>query len=212
MSPLRLYCVAGCGSMIVEAALALAGIEPEYIDLAPAETGWESAVLAPLNPLGQAPTLVLPGGAVMTESAAIILYISEKYPEAGLAPPTDDPARARFLRWLVFLASAVYPTFTYADKPARWTGGDEQAGGKLRAQTMAHREKLYRQMEDDAGAPWFLGQRFSALDLYLWQMSHWRPRRPWFAAQCPRLYAIATRADGLSACRKTAARNGFPPE
>ena len=42
----------------------------------------------------------------------------------------------------------------------------------------------------------FLGPRFSALDIYIAVMTRWRPRHGWFEAECPRLYAVALRADG----------------
>jgi GST-like protein len=55
---------------------------------------------------------------------------------------------------------------------------------------------LWRQVETVAGAPWFLGPRFSALDVYIVVMTHWQPRRGWFEAECPQLCGIALRADG----------------
>ena len=50
-------------------------------------------------------------------------------------------------------------------------------------------------MEAEAGAPWFLGDRFSALDLYIAVMTRWRPRRAWFAAHAPKLHGIALAAE-----------------
>jgi GST-like protein len=47
----------------------------------------------------------------------------------------------------------------------------------------------------EAGAEWFLGLRFSALDIYLAVMTRWRPRRPWFAEHLPVLHGIAARAE-----------------
>jgi GST-like protein len=72
----------------------------------------------------------------------------------------------------------------------------EDAAPRLREATNAHREKLWRQVDGIAGAPWFLGPRFSMLDVYVTVMTRWRPRRAWFAANCPRLTAIATALDG----------------
>jgi GST-like protein len=50
-------------------------------------------------------------------------------------------------------------------------------------------------VEQAAIGPWFLGARFSALDIYIAIMTRWRPRRAWFAENCGKLHAIATRAD-----------------
>ena len=111
--------------MIVEVAFAHANVPVEFVDIAWDDIGWNTRTLAPLNPLGQVPTLVMPDGTVMTESAAIVLHLADIAPNAGLVPPPDHPQRPAFLRWLVFLVSAVYSTFTYGDDPKRWLGGDE---------------------------------------------------------------------------------------
>jgi GST-like protein len=182
----------GCGSTIAEAALVLAGIpydreEVDYTKPSPARDR-----LLALNPLGQVPTVVAPDGAIMTETAAIALHIDELVPAAGLFPAAHDPLRREALRWLMFLIAAVYPTFTYGDDPAKWIG---DAGPALRDATNAHRERLWGQVEGAARAPWFLGARFSMLDVYLSVMTRWRPRRAWFAEHCPRLTAIATALD-----------------
>jgi GST-like protein len=195
--------------MIVEAAFRRAGIDVEHVDLSWDDVGWESRTLSPLNPLGQVPTVVMPNGSVMTESAAIVLHLGDVAPGAGLVPPPVHPARAEFLRWLAFLVAAVYPTFTYGDVPKRWVDGDEEAGRKLRAGTDAHRERLWRHVERYVGAPWFLGETWSALDLYLWPMTFWRPGRDWFAAECSRLHAIGSAMDRDPACVAVAARNGL---
>src|SRR3546814_4528516 len=65
-------------------------------------------------------TLVAPGGAVLTESAAIVLHLAELHHEAKLAPSVADSKRPAFLNRLIWFVSAVYPTFTYRDYPERW--------------------------------------------------------------------------------------------
>lgn len=192
-----LYAAKGGGSMIVEAAYALAGKPLKVVDIDWSDTGWHSRALKKLNPLGQVPTLRLPDGAVMTESAAILIHLAETSPKAKLMPPAGAKDRARFLRWLVFLVSAIYPTFTYGDDPKRWLDGDETAGKKLRAGTDEHRKMLWRFVERHAGMPWFLGKQFSLLDLYLMPMTWWRPGYAWFEAECPKLHAIGQRVQKL---------------
>ncbi len=185
----------GCGSAIVEAAFELSGLPYRVEELDYEKPGLERDRLRSLNPLGQVPTLLLPDGSLMTESAAMILHIADMRPEAGLVPPADDPARPAFLRWLVFLVAAIYPTFTYGDDTSRWVPGEE-AGAVLKATTNQRREDMWRYLESQVEpAPWLLGQRFSALDLYVSVMTHWRPRRPWFAEHCPKLTRVALRVD-----------------
>lgn len=209
MATYRLYGQAGSGSMIVEAAFAIAEVRVDCVDVPWEDLGWESKALHGINPLGQLPTLILPDATVMTESAAMILHLADRNPGAGLVPPAGHPERDAFLRWLVFLVAAVYPTFTYGDEPERWVEGDASAAKKLLRGTDQHRETLYRQLETVARAPWFLGETFSALDLYLWLMRHWRPGMEWFEHECPRLHGIGDRAAALPAVATVQGRN-FP--
>ncbi len=189
----------GCGSVIVEAALLLAGIsftreEVDYDAPGPARDR-----LRALNPLGQVPTVILSNGEVMTESLAMIQLIDDLAPSAGLVPRASDPSRAAYLRWSQFVVAAIYPTFTYGDQPEKWIG---EHGPLLRSATDEHRKTLYRQMEKVGGAPYFLGEKRTAMDLYLAAMTHWRPGRAWFEAECPKLLACAvdvTKAPELQA-------------
>jgi GST-like protein len=57
-----------------------------------------------------------------------------------------------------------------------------------------HRKALWGAVEGAADEPWFLGARFSAIDLYLGTMTRWEPGPAWFAAEMPRLAAIGARA------------------
>jgi GST-like protein len=181
----------GCGSMIVEMALALTDLPCTLTDVPYLEEGPERARLVGLNPLGQVPTLLLDDGVVMTESAAIMLYLDGRVPRVGLIPAPEEAGRAAFLNRLVLLVAAIYPTFTYGDRPERWTLAGEAADA-LRARTDAAREKLLLEWEAVAGpGPYAAGARISALDLYLLPMTYWRPRRAWFEAHAPQLKAFA---------------------
>jgi GST-like protein len=202
----RLLGCKGCGSAIVEAAFALAGVplETEEVDYSPGSATRER--LLAVNPLAQVPTLVLPDGRILTESLAILHYLNDLEPGAELIPPPGERTRAAFHRWSVFLVAAVYPTFTYGDDPRKWVA--DEAGAKiLRESTDRHREALWQQVDAAAGSPWFLGERWSALDLYVAVMTRWRPGILWFAKRTPKLAAIAKRAAAMDAVAPVIARN-----
>ena len=206
MSEHRLLGCRGCGSAIVEAAFALAGIPLEYEEVDYEAGSPTRDRLLQVNPLGQVPALVLPGGEVMTESLAILHYVNDLEPSADLIPPPGDATRRAFYHRAVFIVSALYPTWTYGDDPAKWAGAGDGAR-TLKETTDAHRKKLWLQMEAAAGAPWFLGERFSAIDLYVTVMSRWRPGRKWFAGEAPRLLAIAMAGEALPAVGPVIERN-----
>jgi GST-like protein len=187
----------GCGNAIVECAFALAGVPLAYEEVDYGEGSPTRAQLLALNALGQVPTLVLPDGRVMTESLAMIHHVDDLAPGAGLIPPRGDAAREEFYRWAVMLVSAVYPTFTYGDEPRKWVA-DEEAAKTLRTSTDRHRETLWRRYEAAARAPRFLGEPFSALDLYIGVMTRWRPGPRWFEANTPKLWAIAQKTSATA--------------
>ena len=202
----RLLGCKGCGSAIVEAAFALAKIPLDYEEV---DYGGGSATrerLLEVNPLGQVPALVLPDATVMTESLAIVHYLNDLAPRAGLIPPKGDAARVPFLRWSTFLVAAVYPTFTYGDEPARWVE-DTQGAKHLRESTDRHRQAQWTRLEEIAGEPWFLGPKMTALDLYVAVMTRWRPGRKWFAAHTPKLIAIAEKTSATPGVADVIKRN-----
>lgn len=61
-----------------------------------------------VNPLGKVPA-IRHGDVVVTEQAAIVIYLADLYPEAKLAPALDDPLRGPYLRWLVLYGSSFEP-------------------------------------------------------------------------------------------------------
>ena len=185
----------GCGSVLVEAALTLANLPYEHEEIDYAKPSADRDRLLAKNPLGQVPTVTAPDGTVMTETAAIIWHLDELVPDAKLLPPVGTPERRDAQRWLIFIIAAVYPTWTYGDEPEKWVG---DAGPRLRESTNAHRQKLWLQVESEIAqrpGPWFLGATRSILDVYVSVMTRWRPNRPWFATNTPRLSAIAAAID-----------------
>jgi len=187
-----LYGCKGCGSMPVEAALALAGVPYRVVDVEPWKGGPLVEELRALNPLAQVPTLVTPEGAVLTESVAILIWLDAQFPATGLLP-TDPIARGQALRWLLFLSANVYAAIGVGDFPERWTEGEAaceslKAGGKARL--MAYWELFESQA---APSPYLAGEALCALDLMVATMTNWRPGRTWFVAHCPKLM-LATAA------------------
>lgn len=202
-----LYAAKGCGSALAEIALDWAGVpyETELMSFEQVGARSHEGLLA-ANPLHQVPTLVLDDGTVLTESAAIVLWLEEQYPQAGLLPPRGSPERVHALRWMLYLVTTLYPTFSFGDFPQRYLS-DEAAQRALVSGTKSRRRGYWRQLDEAALAPWFGGARPSMLDAYIAVMSTWDPKRPWFTQSAPRLYAIAQRADELPQIAPAMARN-----
>jgi GST-like protein len=196
MQELTLVGSKGCGNVIVEIASALAGVPLRLEEVDYAAGSATRSRLLQVNPLGQVPALLLPDGSVMTESLAMIHYLNDLAPQAGLVPPPGTAERTAFLRWSTFIVAAIYPTFTYGDEPAKWVE-DVQGARQLRESTDRHREKLWQQVEAEVREPWFLGERRSALDIYIAVMTRWRPGVLWFAKRTPKLGALAQKTAAI---------------
>lgn len=103
-------------SRATRALWALEEVEAEYeyihVDLKTGQ-GRIDSYLA-INPAGKVPTLV-DGDLVITESAAICLYLGDKFPESGLVPPIGSTERAECYRWVSFAISELeQPLWTIA--------------------------------------------------------------------------------------------------
>lgn len=179
----------GSGSVAVEAALTLAGQAFEVVD-----TDWSAPMSGP-NPLAQVPALVFPDGRLMTESAAILLWIAEAFPAAGLAPPPGDPARAALLRWMAYVSSAIYALYWIRDDPSRVVD-DETARAEVRKRLGERIAHCWGVMEAamEPGA-FLLGERLTILDLYVTVVSRWTPRARLHGEIAPRIGTVARRVE-----------------
>ena len=210
MSGMTLYGKRGWGSALIEAQLDWYGLDYDFHDAGNLFRSAEARQsLSEVNPIAQVPALVMPDGTVMTESAAITLHLADLTGEDALVPPPGSAERPSFLRWLVYIVTNIYPTYTYGDEPARFVSGPK-AQDDFRQHVDDYRIKLYSVLEDSARTPWFLGERFSAIDIYACTMTHWEPGRAWFQARAPRLFAIAAAAVRIDPLRQCWQRN-FPP-
>lgn len=191
-----LYGAPGSGATPIHAALTLIGAQVETVDIAPWEGDAERERVAGVNPMRQVPALVLPSGEVMTESAAILIWLGDRYPEAQLCPAPDDPLRARYLRWMVYLPAAIYSMFWVRDEPSRLVPDPAAQAAMLErtAERIAHCWQLMdSQIEEPA--PYLLGEKISMLDLYVTVVSRWTPRRRRFYRVAPRMTQVVRRVD-----------------
>ena len=128
--------------------------ELRFVDLM--KGGHKSPELLALNPMGKLPILT-DGDAVVTESAAIALYLADRYSYGTLAPRVDDPRRAAYLRWSLFAPSVIEPGSMA--KMANWTYKDSQAG-------WGSHEAMLKAMESAVtGRDYLLGDTFSMADV-----------------------------------------------
>jgi glutathione S-transferase len=118
----------------------------------------QSAFLA-INPMGKVPAL-LHGQALVTEQAAVFMYLADLYPEAGLAPALGDALRGPYLRWMVFYGSCFEPALIDRMMKSNAAAPSTSPYGDYDTTVATLTDQL-------AKGPYLLGERFSALDV-LW--------------------------------------------
>lgn len=110
------------------------------------------------NPMGKLPLLV-DGEAVVTESAAIALYLADRYAAGRLSPALDDPARGTYFRWILFGPSVIEPGSMA--KTSGWEFKPGSAGWGTYESMLATIEHAL------AGKEYLLGDRFSMADVVI---------------------------------------------
>jgi len=138
--------------------------EMRVLDLAKGEQ--KSPEFLAVNPMGKVPAIVH-RGVVVTETAAICLYLADAYPQAGLAPALDDPQRGTYVRWFFFGAGCFEPAIIdkmLARPPVERTGA---LGYGTYERTLATLATAL------TPGPFILGERFSAVDVYVGSQIHY---------------------------------------
>ena len=129
-----------------------------------------------LNPNGLIPALT-DGDLVLYESAAICLYLCDRYPQAALVPPLGSAERAHFYKWLIWLTNTLQATLIVYFYPERWMNASNAAGAaELKTHAEARVRVLIDQLDTELarhGGPWLLGEHYTALDAYALMLCRW---------------------------------------
>lgn len=208
---MTLYGAQGSGSIAVEAALTLLEIPYALVEGATwADEGARNRV-APVNPMRQVPTLVLPGGEIMTESAAILIYLADTYAEGRLAPAPAAVLRRQFLRWMIYVSSAIYSLHWIKPDVSRIGAPPESRTSVVDA---VHERIAFCWGNMDAQLTpgrYVLGDQLTVLDLYVSVVSRFGPWRTRFYEVAPQMTSVVRRVDAEPALREFWARR-FPFE
>lgn len=222
----RLHYAPDNASLIIRLALEELGVPFDTLLVDRSAKAQRSPEYLALNPAGRIPTLETPEGPI-SETAAILLWLSERH--GALTPAPGTPDRAPFLNWLLFVANTLHPDaiqmfYIHRYGPeAAWPEMREKMQGRI-ARHLATLEQLA------ATLPGFCEETPSALDLYVAAILRWLALYPsvsrgWFTLtdyptlqdMCARLetrpsVASLIAAEGMSARPFTAPQPPDPPE
>ncbi len=174
------------GSLAVEMALAEIGADYEVREIDLDTEAQRNEAYAEVNPQRKVPALLTPSGETLTESAALLLTLDDRHPEAGLLPK-GATERAQALRWLLFVATEIYPVVEINDYPERFSPTEETAIG-LRDVAQSIWRKRWLLVENEiAGEPYLLRSGFCLTDLYIAVVSRWAQQDAWRPENLPRV-------------------------
>src|SRR5215210_8566820 len=201
---MRLHYAPGSSALAPHATLAEIGVAYELVPVEPGGPDQWSAAYRALNPWGKVPTLE-DGGFVLTESAAICLYLAERHPEARLAPPAGTRERADLYRWLLWLSNTVQETQLRHFYPHRYgSAGVKEAADKA---LEGHYDQIDAHL---AGRDWLVGEERTVADLFLFMLTRWGRNLEPAAWDRPNLRAHFLRALGLHGPRTAVEEQGLP--
>ncbi len=125
-----------------------------------------------LNPNGWVPVLVYDGGS-MHEASAITVFLTDRHPEAGLAPAADDPLRGPFLQWLVYMSNTLQMAYQLTYYPWRFCAGPEHYDS-AQTRSCSRLREIWGFIDDAIGdRDWLVGDRFTAADIHLFMLTTW---------------------------------------
>ncbi len=204
-----LYAKKNAGSVAAEAMLAACGADYEIKDVQRDAAGAFPAFIFDVNPRGEVPTLILPDGTTMTESAAMLIHLGDTFPQAGLAPDLTSPLRPRYLRWMLFLATTVYMSNLRIYYPQYYTTDLAGTVG-IKAKALPAMARELGILSDAIGeGPFILGATMSAVDIYAAMLSTWHPDAGALFAKHPNIRVLHDRVASVPAIAKVWARNGI---
>lgn len=127
-----------------------------------------------INPLGRVPALVTDRG-ILTETPAILAFIAQSFPHAGLAPLDDPFAFARVQSFNSYLCSTAHVAHAHRMRGYRWVDADDTASIEaMRRKVPQTVTAAFKLVEDGLPeGPWVLGDSYSVCDAYLFTLAQW---------------------------------------
>ncbi len=198
----------GAASMAVHWMLIELGVEFELALVDFDARAQKSADYLALNPSGRVPTLVI-DGAPHAESAALLMLLAERHPEAKLAPAVGAPDRAAWMTNMIYLANTLLPAFRdwfYAAQDGDAAGADVvKALARKRIEGVW--DRLDTQLRD--GRTYLVGETVTTVDLLATMLMRWSRNMPNPATTWSNLSRYVVRMRSMPSFIETCDREGL---
>ncbi len=168
----KLFHAPGSAAMAPHIMLVEIGAPYELVSLDMAAGAHKAPDYLKINPNGRVPTL-LDGDQIVYESAAIVMYLADRHPEAGLAPAPGSKERGAYYQWLTWLTNTLQDTYVSYFGASRYAAS-ESAQAEVKAMAEQRLQPLFAILDQAlASGPYLLGTKCSAPDIYLTMLARW---------------------------------------
>ena len=155
-----------------------------------------------INAKGYVPALQLDNGEVLTEGPAIVQYLADQKPQAGLLPPAGSLERARVQEWLNFIGTELHKTLGALFNPS--------ISAEAKAKTIDTFGKRLGFVEKALqGKDFLTGENFSVADAYLFTIVNWAPKLSIDISPWPTVAEFQKRVASRPAVQKTLKAEGL---
>ena len=171
---IQLHHSPGTAAMAPHIVLEELGIPFELVKVDRENGEHRSAAYRQLNPNGLIPVLV-DGGQVLYETAAICLHLADTHPEGALMPPLGSAERSHAYKWLSWLSTTLQQALIVYFYPDRWADTPEaitQVKSHAEQKVLLLLEQIDAQLAGHGG-PWLLGDTYSLVDPYAMMLCRW---------------------------------------
>jgi len=185
---LKLYYAASSCALATHIVLEEVGADYSTQRIEFAKEQQKSPEFLKINPKGRVPALVTDRG-ILTETPAMLVYVAQSFPAAGLAPMADAFAFARMQSFNSYLCSHLHVAHAHRMRGHRWVDADDAHSiAAMRRKVPETVGAAFEMIERDMlEGPWVMGDTYTICDPYLFTLAQWMEKDGVDLARVPRL-------------------------
>ncbi|MBU8872416.1 glutathione S-transferase family protein [Reyranella sp. MMS21-HV4-11] len=185
---LKLYYAASSCALATHIVLEEVGADYSTQRIEFAKEQQKSPEFLKINPKGRVPALVTDRG-ILTETPAMLVYVAQSFPAAGLAPMADAFAFARMQSFNSYLCSHLHVAHAHRMRGHRWVDADDAHSiAAMRRKVPETVGGAFEMIERDMlEGPWVMGDTYTICDPYLFTLAQWMEKDGVDLARVPRV-------------------------
>ena len=203
---LKLYYAANSCALATHIVLEEVGADYSTQRIEFAKEQQKSPEFLKINPKGRVPALVTDRG-ILTETPAMLVYVAQSFPAAGLAPMDDPFAFARMQSFNAYLCSHLHVAHAHRMRGHRWVDADDAHSiAAMQRKVPETVGGAFEMIERDMlKGPWVMGDTYTICDPYLFTLAQWLEKDGVDLARVPRVVDHRRRMSERPAVKKAIA-------